>query len=39
MRIPRASSRGSVNHGICDTCMQEHFPDVAEVLLANHDAV
>lgn len=25
------------SHGVCDHCMREHFPDVAQVLLANDD--
>ncbi len=25
------------SHGVCDRCMQQHFPEVAQVLLANTD--
>ena len=25
------------SHGVCDRCMRQHFPDVAQVLLADAD--
>lgn len=25
-------------HGVCDTCMREHFPDVAKILLSESEA-